>query len=417
MKKVSRLVLSLVIGLFIFSTNVFAKEENKVVLDFGNGSVYDQDVFYYDLGGVRLYKDGEIVKNLKNNLVIDLNSANYKLVFLKEASTGPVTKNVAAVVNGYYYALTSSVTVELKSDDYKDTISIDMKEYTGLIFNTKVENVYNRFKSNGIIDLSKEYVIDLSKEDQLTMGLKTFVELDKTLYYKIESGQLVNTDDEKEASIKIVGNEDENKAIMTAINTKDKKEDKVNGSRTKYTGSKLTYVGTENGESGSKIMNEIRTDYYDICNYDFTFRYIVDDYKFIEGENQTYTINKSDKMTFRINADYSLFENGGKVFIDDALVDSKNYISLSGSTIITFNKEYVDTLKVGEHTLKVVLNNNVEVATKFTINEEIKENESEEDTQIENPKTSDNVVTYLVLSIISISGIIITLLVNKKIRN
>ena len=68
-------------------------------------------------------------------------------------------------------------------------------------------------------------------------------------------------------------------------------------------------------------------------------------------------------------------------------------------------------MKIGEHTLKVVLNNNVEVATKFTINEETKEIETE------NPKTSDNVVKYLILSMASVLGIATTLLINKKIKN
>lgn len=68
-------------------------------------------------------------------------------------------------------------------------------------------------------------------------------------------------------------------------------------------------------------------------------------------------------------------------------------------------------MKIGEHTLKVVLNNNVEVATKFTINEETKEIETE------NPKTSDNVIKYLILSMASVLGIATTLLINKKIKN
>lgn len=68
-------------------------------------------------------------------------------------------------------------------------------------------------------------------------------------------------------------------------------------------------------------------------------------------------------------------------------------------------------MKIGEHTLKVVLNNNVEVATKFTINEETKEIETE------NSKTSDNVVKYLILSMASVLGIATTLLINKKIKN
>ncbi len=169
-------------------------------------------------------------------------------------------------------------------------------------------------------------------------------------------------------------------------------------------------------ESVEDIITETRTDYYTTSDYEYAFQYPKKgaetiDYKFIEGENQTYTINKSDKMTFRINANYSLFETGGKVYIDDILVDYKNYTSLSGSTIITFNKDYVDTLKIGEHTLKVVLNNNVEVATKFTIDEETKEIETE------NPKTSDNVIKYLILSMASVLGIATTLLINKKIKN
>ncbi len=68
-------------------------------------------------------------------------------------------------------------------------------------------------------------------------------------------------------------------------------------------------------------------------------------------------------------------------------------------------------MKIGEHTLKVVLNNNVEVATKFTIDEETKEIETE------NPKTSDNVIKYLILSMASVLGIATTLLINKKIKN
>lgn len=68
-------------------------------------------------------------------------------------------------------------------------------------------------------------------------------------------------------------------------------------------------------------------------------------------------------------------------------------------------------MKIGEHTLKVVLNSNFEVATKFTIDEETKE------IKTENPKTSDNVIKYLILSMASVLGIATTLLINKKIKN
>ena len=122
-------------------------------------------------------------------------------------------------------------------------------------------------------------------------------------------------------------------------------------------------------------------------------------YEYIDDTaNQTYTIGE-DGATFRINADYSLFENGGKVYVDDALVSSDNYTSKSGSTIITFTKDYMSSLSEGEHTLKVTFNNGGEATTKFTVAK------TEESTN--NPQTGDNVMFYismLGLSIIGLAG-------------
>lgn len=121
-------------------------------------------------------------------------------------------------------------------------------------------------------------------------------------------------------------------------------------------------------------------------------------YEVIEGQNQTYTIGE-DGATFRINADYSLFENGGKVYVDGALVDSKNYTSKSGSTIITFAKDYMNSLSAGNHTLKVVFNNGGTAETTFTIANA---------NTTSNPQTGDNVMFYismLGLSIIGLAGV------------
>ena len=258
----------------------------------------------------------------------------------------------------------------------------------------------------------KEYVIDFSKTDQLTEGLKSLADLDKTLYYQnIKEGLLV-TNDESVAVIKVVGNRVENKAILTAVNVGTKKSEVFKGLHTKYTGSALDYDNIDDG-----IILETRYDYYTKCKYNFTFQYLEDkveekEYTFIEGANQTYTINESDTMTFRIDADYSLFENNGKVYIDNELVDPSNYKSASGSTIITFNKEYADKLSNGEHTLKVVFNDNGEATTKFEIKAKKTNNENSEN--ITNPQTSDNITTYFILSIISVLGIVTSVMINNK---
>lgn len=198
----------------------------------------------------------------------------------------------------------------------------------------------------------------------------------------------------------------------------------------------MNYDGTDGG-----IINETRTDYYTRCTYEFTFQYAKEEvnpkeYKFIEGANQTYTIDESKNATFRMDADYSLFTN--KVYVDNKLVDSTNYDSKTGSTVITLKDEYLKTLSVGEHTLKVAFSDNGEAITKFTIKEKQQNTNTEDNKNTENeenkednnlpnnnvkkdntitntnPKTGDNVIVYFVMLSIAILGIITLALVNAK---
>lgn len=193
----------------------------------------------------------------------------------------------------------------------------------------------------------------------------------------------------------------------------------------------MNYDGTDGG-----IINETRTDYYTRCTYEFTFQYAKEEvnpkeYKFIEGANQTYTIDESKNATFRMDADYSLFTN--KVYVDNKLVDSTNYDSKTGSTVITLKDEYLKTLSVGEHTLKVAFSDNGEAITKFTIKEKqqntntednkneqkqennnLTNNDVQKENTIANPKTGDNVIVYFVMFSIALLGIITLAIVNVK---
>ena len=153
------------------------------------------------------------------------------------------------------------------------------------------------------------------------------------------------------------------------------------------------------------------------------------EYKVIEGAEQTYTIKEDTEARFRIDADYSLFNN--KVYVDNVLVDSSNYTSKSGSTIIVLNKDYVDTLAVGEHTLKVAFADGGEAETTFTIekkaeNNNNNENNNENNTPSKpedkeemkdngsNPKTGDNIMLYVAIASMSIIGLVATTIVAKK---
>ena len=128
-------------------------------------------------------------------------------------------------------------------------------------------------------------------------------------------------------------------------------------------------------------------------------------YEVTEGANQKYTITKNTEAKFKINADYNLFD--GKVYVDDVLVDSENYTSESGSTIITFKQSYIDTLSEGEHTLKVAFTDGGEATTNFTV-------EKVEEKITNNPKTSDNIIIFVAMFIVSVLGIAITVKYNKN---
>ena len=438
------LCMTVSIALPMLTNKAYAVTKNEVTLNFKDGTIHDGYVEYSKKAKVQLFKGEELVADISNNMVIDLNEAEYKFVIeeIEDTSVTGANTPIKLNINNWYYPMTTIVgetkfTFNLDSSKFSGTLDVKLVR-TRTVVNTTVKNVYNDISSKGVIDLTggQEYVIDFSKDDELTNGLKSFADLDKTLYYKRDNEGLLATDNESEAVIKIVGNKSENKAILTAVNVGTKKSEVFKGFHTKYTGSALNYDGTDGG-----IINETRTDYYTRCTYEFTFQYVKEEvspkeYKFTEGANQTYTIDESKNATFKIDADYSLFTN--KVYVDNKLVDSTNYDSKSGSTVITLKDEYLKTLSVGEHTLKVAFSDNGEAITKFTIKEKDEASEDSKNTENNqnneqennnlinnnvqkdntnaNPKTGDNVIVYAVSFIIALLGIIALIIVNNTKR-
>ena len=87
-----------------------------------------------------------------------------------------------------------------------------------------------------------------------------------------------------------------------------------------------------------------------------------EEYKVIIGAGQTVVVN-AESALFTSNADFSKFV---RVEVDGQTVAKKYYTAKSGSTVITFSKEYISTLKAGEHTLEIVSSDG-SAKTKFTI--------------------------------------------------
>lgn len=74
-------------------------------------------------------------------------------------------------------------------------------------------------------------------------------------------------------------------------------------------------------------------------------------YKIIKGAGGRYIKDTSEGLAFTANGLFKLYK---KVKVDGAVVDSKNYTAVAGSTVVTLKAEYLQTLDAGSHTLDVI---------------------------------------------------------------
>ncbi len=86
-------------------------------------------------------------------------------------------------------------------------------------------------------------------------------------------------------------------------------------------------------------------------------------YKIIERANSAWSQNGDGTLTFRANGEFTKFTG---VKVDGNLVPADQYTAVSGSTIVTFNAEYLRTLSAGAHTLTVLFNDG-ECSTNFEV--------------------------------------------------
>lgn len=152
----------------------------------------------------------------------------------------------------------------------------------------------------------------------------------------------------------------------------------------------------------------------------------VKEYEVLDGENKTFDKAEGNKLKFEFSMDYDKFVEEGKVFIDNIEISRDNYTLSRGSTIVTFNDDFTETLAEGEHTIIAAIADGKAQAS-FTIaktEEEIKDTtqtstieenktniaeEKETNTNtINNPKTGDNIVIWISLMILSIIGFAVT---------
>ena len=310
-------------------------------------------------------------------------------------------------------------------DYYEQELAEKIQEYMNQYNELKeeVQKKYNEYK---------EKVIDYYEENA-SEEFKAYMEkvIDKIQEYKeiIQNviDNILGRDEKIMADI-----EELNKAILKA-------EDYIYGD-TRYTEKSMQALKDAYNSATTfldeKDLEELTIEYQEeideltkaindaINNLELFHYEEIGTYDVLDGENQTFNLNKDTSLTFRFNIEYSAFKKDGKVYIDDEYVSEDNYTSKEGSTIITFKDEYLKTLDDGEHTLVVALSDEYgtygKATTKFTISkaevaetENVEKNETKPTKISYSPKTGDNVAIYTSLLAIASLGVAV-ILINRK---
>ena len=123
-----------------------------------------------------------------------------------------------------------------------------------------------------------------------------------------------------------------------------------------------------------------------VCGYKRVLPTPVVTYKFIEGANGSWTKNSGQDLGFKTNGEFSKFTG---VKVDGTSIGNDKYTAVSGSTVVTLKKDYLETLSVGKHTLSVVYTDG-ECTTEFEVIADTKPTTTEENkkpgTETEKPK-------------------------------
>lgn len=267
------------------------------------------------------------------------------------------------------------------------------------------------------LEKDKEFTIDFTKTDNLSKGLSYLANFENTVYYKVVDNKLEFTENESEAVIKIVKNESENKAIVTLINTDDNKSYNLDFSYSKLDRSTLTYNGIKYGDdtifigddipedlqqSGSATIYDTRDDYYTRYNFKCKLNLIVNLLQDIEvggtnngfgtesanvtGTAKVYTTGSiKNKITIQLS-----FGDGN---IGSVTINGKNMTLLDG----TQDRAEFEVEPASKYTIVVTKSQNTTNALK-----------------IENPQTYDGIVAWIILGLVSMGGIVGTIVYRKK---
>ena len=130
-------------------------------------------------------------------------------------------------------------------------------------------------------------------------------------------------------------------------------------------------------------------------------------YDILDGANSSWTLDSGESLSIRGSGAFSQFVG---VKVDGAIVDAANYTVMEGSTIVTLNAVYLNTLAAGSHTMEIEWTDG-SVSTTFTVHAAAA---AEKDTQFSQSGGSRLWIWIVLIVVLGAGGLGIVLFSKKK---
>lgn len=414
----------------VLSKVVDIKDGVDVVLDLNGHSIKPNETLVVTGGMIQVIHGGKLTvqDSGENGIISAVSSKVYGAIQVTKKDHTNINKPATLVINdgnieGYYYAITGS-----GNDDRINTnITINGGKLTSLKSDTGL-GIYHPQDGNLIVNGGE--IVGATGIEMRAGKLNVTGGTIRGTYKPIEVNSNKNGSTTSGAGIAVAQHTTE-KAIdvtisggtiegYTALYESNPEENEITSIKKisiKITGGTFnainegkTAIYSENvtGFITSGEFNSDVTDYLaSVTNLNKTENgYEAETtYEVTKGEEQKVTIKEGTEVTITIDADFDLFKD---LYINNKLVDKKYYTVKSGSTIITLSSDFVETLEKGEYEVTAEFTDGGTATTNLTV---LSNNTSEKTTaetttkKVENPKTLDNIIIYVMLSILSLLGL------------
>ncbi len=290
-------------------------------------------------------------KAILNKAVTDLNDAETldqvnSIFYNAQGQAMSKDSEFTGMLSGYTNAFKSALT-DVATDETKGFVSEMLKALNEATSIAKINEIYNTNKDKISVCINRDKSIDgfnkYIDSDKYSDDMKGIAEEAVEKLLKAESTEEV-TKITKEYMLKLdvqLAKEEAKKAIDDAVPADASDAVKAAADKAKKAIDAATTIeGVEAAKKdGLKAIEDAKNGSQD------PVKYII-----INGANSIWTKGSDNGLQFRSNAAFAKFD---RVKVDGKTIAETNYTAKEGSTIIELKPSYLETLKLGKHSIEI----------------------------------------------------------------